>query len=75
MSICHYVSCTLYNISVKSSDEGITDWDFEIIYKTPVRLFTFLFLLNTGNNQLVRLLENKRTSYNLHTDLKERDRL
>ena len=75
MSICYFVSCTLYNICVKSSDEGITDWEFEIIYKKRVRLCTFLFLLNTGNNQLVRLLENKRTSYNLHTNLKERDRL
>jgi len=47
----------------------------EGIYKKRVGLCTFLFLLNTGNNQLVRLLENKRTSYNLHTNLKERDRL
>jgi len=47
----------------------------EGIYKNHVRFFRSLILLYSGNNQLVRLLENKRTGYNLHTDLKERDRL
>ena len=38
----------MYNISVKSRDEGITDWEFEIIYKKPVRLCTFCFFSTLG---------------------------
>jgi hypothetical protein len=46
----------------------------EGIYREHVGLYRCLFVLYSGNNQQVRLVENRRTGYSLHTNLNERIR-
>jgi hypothetical protein len=47
--------------------------DCEAIYRERVRLYKCLFVLYSGNNEQVRVLENRRNGYSLHKNLKERN--
>jgi hypothetical protein len=49
--------------------------DCEGIYRERVGLYRYLFVLYSGNNEQVRVLENKSNSYRLHTNLNERNSL
>jgi hypothetical protein len=42
--------------------------DCEGIYRERVGLYRCLFVLYSGNNEQVSVLENRRTGYNLHTN-------
>jgi hypothetical protein len=42
----------------------------EGIYRVRVGLYRCLFILYNGNNEQVKLLENRRNNYSPHTNLK-----